>query len=90
MEPDDALADHVDALVRIHPPAAQRTGRRIGIRRGHLERGEVVREGVDPHVHDLGRIVRHGDAPPGRAGRSPRHADVVDARGEQGEDLVAA
>ncbi len=78
VEARDVLADDVQAG---RPPLGQPI--RIG---AVADRGDVVDERVEPHVDDALRIVRHRDAPglPGAADR-----DVLEARFEQAQDLVA-
>ncbi len=55
VEAHDVLADHV----QVHRPEAGIRVRRIG-EAGHAE---IVREGVDPDIHDVAGMLRHRHAP---------------------------
>ena len=84
VEARDPLADHVDALVRVEPPALEG---RVVARVPELR--DVVRQRVEPDVDGLRRIARHRDAPAAGALAGARHADVVEPAPQHGEHLVA-
>jgi len=52
-----------------------------------LHRGPVVREGVEPHVHHVRRVLGNRDAP---LERGARDAQVVEAGFDEADDLVHA
>ena len=81
VEPDDALADHVDALVGALPPA--------GVQVAVAERGQIVGQGVPPDVDDLVGVVRHGHTPATRAGGRPGDAEVLESGADECQRLVA-
>ena len=57
------------------------------ILRAVAERGDVVRERVEPHVDHMRRVVRHRNAP-GKAGARDR--EIAQAAAHEGHDLIAA
>lgn len=82
MEPRDALADDMDALVGVQPPLAVELA--VG---AVVQRTDVVGESVEPDVGDLGRIVRDRDTPSMSALDATGDADVVEAPTEEREGL---
>ncbi len=79
VEARDLLAEHVDDLGPLGPEV-------VAARRSLPQRrGVVVRQGVDPHVDDVRRVVGHGDAP---GERRPRHRQVAQPRAHEREHLV--
>ena len=78
MEAHDVLADHV----QIRGPVAAKLG---AIYVGVTDRGDVVGERVDPHIHDVLRIARDLHAPV--EGRT-RDRQVLQAALDEGADLV--
>ena len=79
------LCRHVDSPVGLQPPTP--VGDTVGV--AELEGAEVVGEGIEPHVDDLRRVVRHRNAPTAGPSRRTGHADVFESAGDEGEDLVA-
>ena len=53
-----------------------------------LECADVARQGVEPDVDDLARIVRHNETPPPCSTGGPRDADVAEPAADEREDLV--
>ena len=81
----DALADDVHALVAAAPPALVRVAARAVV-----QRGDVVRERVEPDVDHLARVAGHRDAPAVRALDRTRDAEVAQPAGDERQHLVAA
>ena len=79
VEPDDVLADHVQ-IGRPKPLVQSR--RRVR----EPDPGEVVRQRVHPHVHDVCGITGHRHTP---VERRARDRQVRQAAGDEADDLVA-
>ena len=79
--PDDLLADEMRDR-RPEPRDA-----RLGLRRARAEaeRGEVVRQRVEPDVHHVLGIVRHGNAP---LERRAADAQILEPGLDERPDLV--
>ena len=82
MEAQDVLADEVEALGTVARPVLLILRTVVGI----AERGDVVRERVDPDVEHVVRPLRDRD-PPLHAGAA--HAEVLEPLVDDAEDLVA-
>ncbi len=85
VEADDVLADDVDA-VRIVEPVALEQLAVLGV----VERGDVVAERVDPDVHHLVGIARHGHAPAVTATGLARDGEILQPLVDEREHLLAA
>ena len=89
VEAQDALADDV------HPtsaaPRASSAGRRASpLRmRAVIERGDVVGQRVDPDVHHLAGVARHRDPPAARPRPRAGDGEVLQARLDEAQHLVA-
>ena len=79
VEPDDVLADHVQVG---RPVAGEH--RRVGVGKAHP--GQVVGQGVDPHVHDVVGVIGDGHAP---VERGPRDRQIAQPTGDEADHLVA-
>src|SRR5258708_4905702 len=55
---------------------------------GVAERGDVVRQRVEPDVDDLTRIARHRNPPTTGPRARSRDTDVLEPRGDERADLV--
>ncbi len=71
--PDDFLADEM----HVRGPVLVRTSPWPRIDVAEADRRHVVRQRVEPDVHDVRRIVRHGDAP---RERRPADAEILTGR----------
>ena len=85
VEADDPLADHMQPLVALAPPLAKSLAL-VGV----VERGDVVRERVEPDVDHLAGVARHGDAPAVGAFGRTGDAEVGQTAPDEREHLVAA
>src|ERR1022692_5133427 len=85
MEPEHALAQHVDAAASAGPPAGH-----VRVAGAVAECGQVVAERVPPDVDHLARIPGHRDAPAPRAAGGPGDREVGQAAADEGQHLVAA
>src|ERR1700675_4864732 len=74
MEPEDILADDVDAVGGVDPVAPE-AGRLASVAKGR----DVVRQRIKPDVDDLVGITRDRDPPASRASLRSREAEVRQA-----------
>ena len=85
VEPQHALAEQVNAVPGTGPPPP------VGLAvLAVAEGGDVVAQGVKPHVDHLAGVAGHGNAPAAGPHRRPRHREVLQAAVDEREYFVAA
>ena len=79
--PDDFLADQM----HVGRPVFREPGGRRRIRRSVTHGREVIRQGIEPDVHDMRGIVRHRNAP---SERGPADTQILESGLQEGHHLV--